>query len=103
MKLGKFLVCARRTLKNGTVTTVTKAIEEETAGAAMLEFCNILGISPDTLNHPDRMGSGRWEIFFWNVCAKSFYRSVAQFNCDPVRCDFKAGLRDMRDQYNKGS
>jgi len=95
MKLTRYLVSAHRELPGGLVTNVTKAIQEETESDALIEFCNILGISAATvMNHPERMGTGYWCVTVRRATRSRFLAAVKTYNLPPVRSDFRAGYCD---------
>ena len=94
MALQKYLVRARRRLQSEVTTRITKAIEEESPTDALIEFCNLLGISPQMLDNPDRMGGECWDVFICTVSDRIYADARQRYNRDPVRRDFRAGCRE---------
>lgn len=83
MKLATYVVYAQRELPGGLITRVTKAIEEEMPVDAMVEFCNIIGVSPQLLDRPELMGTKGWNVVIVHVTRSKFRTAVSMFNRDP--------------------
>ena len=80
----RYLVTARRELRGGITTEITKAVVAPSLDGAWLDFCCILDISPEVLECPEQLGTGFWDIFISRVSRPKFQAAVSQYNEDPI-------------------
>lgn len=66
---------------------------------ALVEFCNILGVSLRMLDHPEMMGTDGWDVYVHNVGQDEFLAAVQMYNLDPAPHDFRAGPTAHNDYW----